>query len=271
MRRPTVALTSIAAVAALAFAPAPTTEEDGAHLDLTATATGTTVDGTLAFGGALTTGSDGAGDATVSGAGLDVGDLRLAQEGRDFVVELDVLDPVQGDVAPTALYKVDVTSTLSLMAYRGPGVWDYQLADFSDGYTSSDAQGEFDGSTITWTVPASTFGGPDTQLAPSYLSTQGISPAGVASLQLSGFVQVDPASAIAAFTTGGRIDVTVTDAEGTEVDSTVAFAPNGTWTYDAGDLAPGTYTLSATSTYADITGTATVEVVVPAAEAPVAE
>ena len=271
MRRPAVALTSLAAIAALAFSPATATQEEGTHLDLTAAATGTSVAGTLDFGGALTTGSDDAGDATVPGAGLDVGDLRLAQDGPNFVVELDVLDAFQGNVAPTALYKVDVTSTLSLMAYRGPGVWDYQVADFSDGYSSGDAQGEFDGSTITWTVPASTFGGPATQLAPSYLSTQGISPAGLLSLQLSGFVEIDAASPLAVFTTGGRIDVTVTDADGTEVDSTVAFAPNGTWAYDAGDLAPGTYTVSATSTYGDLTETATVAVVVPEPEEPVAQ
>ena len=101
MRRPAVALTSLAAIAALAFSPA-TAEDEGTHLDLTATATGTLVDGTLDFGGALTTGSDDAGDATVPGAGLDVGDLRLAQDGPNFVVELDVLDAAQGEVAPTA-------------------------------------------------------------------------------------------------------------------------------------------------------------------------
>lgn len=268
MRRLTTLLTAAAFAASLAFAPLPAnteTGEDGTSLDLTATVTDTSVTGTLAFGGALTTGSDPAGDAQLPLLGLDVGDLRIEQVGSDLVFELDLLDTVLGrEVAPTALYKVDVTGTLSLMAYRGPVIWDYQLADFSDGYVASPADGSFDGNTITWTVPRAAFGSAGTLLAPSYLSTQGVSLAGLTSLQLSAFVPIDPAKPHTVFNVGGRVDVTVTDANGQEVDSAVAFAPNGEWAYDGSSLPPGTYTVTAESAYADLTGTAVVELTVPA-------
>ena len=268
MRRLTTALTTAALAASLAFAPLPgtddtgTAEDTGPTLALSATAIDSRVSGTLDYAGAMTTGSDDAGDAQVPMVGLDVGDLRMEQVGTDLVVELDLLDTAQGEVAPTALYKVDVTGTLSLMAFRGPGAWDYQVADFSDGYTSSPAQGAFDGSTITWTVPSTTFGSAGSQLAPGYLSTQGVSPAGLASLQLSAFVPIDTAKPLALFNLGGRVDVTVTDVDGQEVDTAVAFAPGGTWSYDAADLAPGTYTVTAKTAYADLLDEATVEVTV---------
>lgn len=269
MRRLTTALCAGVTSAALAFAPVTTTAEDGtaddvgATIALTTAATGTTVTGTLAFGGAATAAVDGAGDADVAGVGLDVGDVRIEQQGRDLLVALDVLDAAAGEVAPTALYKVDLPNSLSLMAFRGPDAWDYQLADFSDGYTSGPAEGAFDGSTITWTVPASSFGTPGTSLVANHLSSQGLSPGGLASLQLSGFVQNDTGSALIQFFTGGRIGVTVADTDGTQVASTVAFAaPDGTWGVDLGELAPGTYTVTATSAYADVTGEAVTTLVV---------
>lgn len=268
MRRLTTALTTAALAASLAFAPLPGTAETaetgdtGPSLALSAAAADGLVTGTLDFAGALTTGSDAAGDAQVPMVGLDVGDLRIEQVGTDLVFELDLLDTAQGEVAPTALYKVDVTGTLSLMAFRGPDAWDYQVADFSDGYTSSAAEGNFDGSTVTWTVPSTTFGSAGSQFAPGYLSTQGVSPGGLASLQLSAFVPIDPAKPLALFSVGGRIDVTVTDVDGQVVDTAVAFAPGGTWTYDASELAPGTYTVTARSAYANLTDEASVELTV---------
>lgn len=265
MRRTTTILATSALTASLAFAPVTTAEEEaGATLELTAAAAGTGVEGTLDFSGAATIGSDASGDAQVSGVGLDIGDLRISQHpffGLTF--ELDVLDPVQGEVAPTALYKVDVTNSLSLMAYRGPVLWDYQVADFSDGYTSSDAKGSFDGSTITWEVPTATFGSAGTQFAPGYVSSQGVSPAGLSSVQLSNFVTVDPANPIALFTIGGRIDVTVKDAAGSTVDTDVAFADRGKWSYDGSGLEPGTYTVIADAGYADLIAEATTEITVP--------
>lgn len=265
MQRTTTILAATALAASLAFAPVTTAEEEaGATLELTAVGAGAGVEGTLAFSGAATIGSDAAADAQVSGVGLDVGDLRISQHPFfGLIFELDVLDPVQGEVAPTALYKVDVTGTLSLMAYRGPGIWDYQVADFSDGYTSTDANGSFDGSTITWRVPTATFGSAGTQFAPGYVSSQGLSPAGLASLQLSNYVQVDQGSPIALFEIGGRIDVTVKDDAGSTVDTAIAFADGGEWSYDGRALEPGTYTLIAETGYADLTAEVTTQFTVP--------
>lgn len=264
MRRSMLALSAVALGASLAFAPVTAADEDGGTtLDLTAVADGAAVDGTLAFGGALATGSDAAGDASAPMAGLDVGDLRLEQQGRDLVVSLDVLDPTADDVAPTNLYRVNLPSNLALLAYRGPGAWDYQLADFSDGYASGDAQGSFDGSTITWTVPTSSVTNAGAQLAPGYLSSQGVSPGGLASLQLTGFVTADAGSAAALFNIGGRIDLDVTDAEGAIVDTAVTFADaSGAWSYDASSLAPGNYTVTASSAYADLSTDAVTTVTV---------
>lgn len=270
MRRTTLILCAALAGASLAFAPVVSSDElvldvgeDGPSLELTAAPSATGVDGTLAFGGAATTSTDPAGDAQVPSVGLDIGDVTIAQEGTTLVVTLDVLDAVQGEVAPTALYKVDMPNSKSLMAFRGPGAWDYQLADFSDGYTSAAAEGTFDGSTITWRVPTTAFGSIGSQLVANQLSSQGVSPAGLASLQLSGFVVTDPGKAIAGFVTGGRIDVTVTDATGAQVDTAIAFAtPAGGWSYDGSDLAPGTYTVTATSAYADLTDQTVTELVI---------
>lgn len=275
MRRLTPILATAALVASLAFAPATTAadtaeeaDEVGATVALEATAAGATVAGTLEFGGAMTTGSDAAGDAGPAGVGLDIGDLRIEQRKgiptQKLVFELDLLDTVEGEVAPTALYKVDVTGTLSLMAYRGPALWDYQLADFSDGYVSSDADGSFDGSTITWSVPADSFGAAGTQIAPGYLSSQGVSPAGLSSLQFSSVVQTDTANPIALFTVGGEVEVEVTDADGSTVDTaTVTADRRGEWSYDGSDLAPGTYTVTATSAYADQQAETSVVLTVP--------
>lgn len=253
MRRSMKLLPALSAVAALAFAPVTTAADDGPSLELTAAAADGAVEGTLAYSGAMTASVDDAGDPSVPSVGLDVGDVRMAQEGADLVVELDVLDAAAGEVAPTALYKVDLTSTLSLMAFRGPGQWDYQLADFSDGYASSPAEGSFDGSVVTWRVPSSAFGTRGTGIVAKHLSSQGASPLGIASLQLSGFVTVDEGRAVAQFFTAGRIDVTVTDADGAEVAEATTFAaPDGSWSHDASTLAPGTYTVTATSRYADL-------------------
>lgn len=256
MRPLRTALPALVVIASLAFAPVTTVEEEeaGPTLDLTAATDGATVTGTLDFGGAATVSTDDAGDAEAPMAGLDIGDVRMEQAGRDLLVSLDVLDATEGEVAPTALYKVDMTSNLSLMAYRGPDAWDYQVADFSDGYTSTDATGEFDGSTVTWTVPATTFGSAGSGLVANHVSSQGLSPAGgLVSLQLSGFVTTDAGSAIAQFLVGGRVDVTVADADGAQVASGIAVADAaGDWTHDLPDLAPGTYTLTADAVYATL-------------------
>lgn len=264
MRRLRTILPVLAVTASLAFAPvAPAEDEAGPTLDLTATTDGASVSGTLDFGGAATVSTDDAGDPTVPLIGLDVGDVRMEQVGRDLMVSLDVLDPIAGEVAPTALYKVDITSNLSLMAYRGPVVWDYQLADFSDGYVASAAEGEFDGSTITWTVPATTFGSAGSGLVANQLSSQGISPAGLLSVQLSGFVVTDEGQPVVQFFVGGRVDVTVADAEGTEVATGVAFANTaGEWSYDLPELAPGTYTVTAESAYATLEQAVETELVI---------
>lgn len=255
MRSLRTALPALAVTASLAFAPVTTAEEEaGPTLDLTAATDGATVTGTLDFGGAATVSTDAAGDAEVPMAGLDVGDVRMEQVGRDLLVSLDVLDATEGEVAPTALYKVDITSNLSLMAYRGPDTWNYQVADFSDGYASSPADGAFDGSTITWTVPATTFGSAGSGLIANHVSSQGLSPAGgLASLQLSGFVTTDAGSPIAQFLVGGRVDFTVTDADGTQVAAGIAFADaDGAWTHNLPELAPGTYTVTADAVYATL-------------------
>lgn len=265
MRRLRTALPALAVVASLAFAPVTTADEEaGPTLDLTAATDGATVTGTLDFGGAATVSTDDAGDAGAPMVGLDVGDVRMEQAGRDLVVSLDVLDATEGEVAPTALYKVDITSNLSLMAYRGPDTWNYQVADFSDGYASNDAQGEFDGSTITWTVPATTFGSAGSGLIANHVSSQGLSPAGgLVSLQLSGFVTTDAGSPMAQFLVGGRIDLTVTDVDGTEVATGIAFADSdGTWTHDLPELAAGTYTVTADAVYATLEQSVATELVV---------
>ena len=264
MRRLRTILPVLAVTASLAFAPAtPAEEEAGPMLDLTATTDGASVSGTLVFGGAATVSTDAAGDPSVPMVGLDVGDVRMEQVGRDLVVSLDVLDATQGEVTPTALYKIDITSTLSLMAYRGPDAWDFQVADFSDGYTSSDAEGTFDGSTVTWTVPATTFGSAGSQLVATQLSSQGLSPAGLFSLQLSGIVDTDAGEPIAMFSVGGRVDVTVTDAEGTQVANGIAFADTaGEWSLDLPELAPGTYTVTTEAVYATLEQAVETELVI---------
>ncbi len=266
VRRLRTALPVLAVIASLAFAPVTTVEEEeaGPTLDLTATTDGTAASGTLAFGGAATVSTDDAGDPAVPMAGLDVGDVRMEQVGGDLVVSLDVLDATEGEVAPTALYKIDMTSNLSLMAFRGPDAWNYQVADFSEGYASSDAAGEFDGSTITWTVPATTFGSAGSSLVARHVSSQGISPAGgLFSVQLSGFVTTDAGSPIAQFLVGGRVDLTVADADGTQVASGIAFADAaGDWSHDLPELAPGTYTLTADAAYATLEQTAATEFVI---------
>lgn len=264
-RRATAAI----AMSALAFAGVAADGESGASASLTdvsvevvdgvVTATATP---TFAGGEPIIVTEDG-----VDGSpGFDIVSATLFQDGEDIIATMEI----SGAFSPGAQYLFPLGATgqgdNQLLAYANTTAdFDFQLANFDDGYTSTEVAGSVDGSTITWILPLSILGvsgGAKITAGAEPLHTAlGVSNPSVGSVNFGCCIEIDTADWTApTYTLGGGMVMTIT---GNGVEEVVkAKVRRGVAVASFADLAPGTYTVELSTTFADATDTQTFTVTV---------
>lgn len=247
------------AVTSLAFTAVAADGEDGAFAridDLTVVAeNGTiTVTGSPVFGGgapvSLTDGGTG-------GAGFGILGATMQQVEQDLVFTMEI----DSSFAPLGQYMIPIGATgqgdNQLVAYANDTVnFEYQLANFDDGYASTGITGEVEGSTITFFLPISVLGvqpgGKITQGAEPLHSAVGVSNASVGSVNFGCCAAIDSADWIASpYVVGGGMTVEIVGGDVEEVVK--AKVRRGVAAVNVDELPAGTYTVTVTSGFADAT------------------
>ncbi|MFP5308188.1 MAG: hypothetical protein ACLGIR_01245 [Actinomycetes bacterium] len=281
LRRTTATL----AVAALAFTTL-AAEDDAPTVELTADAVTTDagtleVSGSLSFGGSLLVLDDAVGDAAVPGVGHDLDAVTLRQEGQRLRVELALADaipaveslpevtrwviPLNGSSRPGAELHAWRSSAFNSAVGQADPAQVFTSLDFDGdgGFETEPVDGGLAGGVLFWDAPISTLGHlPGDQLFLSAASQPGA--AGFFKV----FLDFDSATGNTEFTLGGLVTATLTAEDGSTVTRTGVALADGTWALSFGEVAPGAYTLTTSSGYADVAAEVTTDVVV---EAPATE
>ncbi len=256
-------------VAALAFAGVAADDESGAFaaiddLQVVASDGTITVTGSPTFGGgepvAITDGGGSTPGFAIVGATMTQVDASNMQ----FTME------VAQSIVPGGLYTIPIGVTglgdLRLFAFanttQDPA---FQIADLSDGYSSTEITGSVEGTTMIWDVPLASLGAsPGDQInqgAAALRNSLGASVSGVGSLQLASAAPIETADWVAEpFTIGGGMVVSVV---GGDVDEVIrARVRRGVATAIIDELPAGTYTVTVWSAFADATFEQVVEVTI---------
>lgn len=285
MRTPRIAAASLLAITALAGIAAGEAVDPAAvdisGLEATATDGSLAVSGDLAFGGAFSAGEDNAdpnGQGKLPGTNM----THATVNQRGFFVDFHL---AIANMVPADPYAVGEALQYGWDLYDGNGAavslagWRSAVAQTAstDGYfavnscapdpdtgqstcTPTPAEGAFTADGVTWTVPVTSLGGTG-----STISLAGEGPAHVTA-GASGTIWFNPGSPIdlenfltfGEFTLGGSVAITISDANGSPVTATSAkiLAPGAfTKSIDVSGLPAGTYTVTATSKYADLVDT----------------
>ncbi len=229
------------------------------------------IEGETSFAGGLVL-TDEVGDASLAGAGFDIAGASVEQLDDDLLEFRITVDDLALDAVPVARMEFPVTSVdgaaVELWAWRtyanalttDPGVeWTFTVATIGpDGFLESAADGELDGSTFTWRVPASMLG----TRAGAYLSGADefgdplrpdpiASSCGAAGL-LSCGTTYDRLEQDVPFVVGGSARVELRSPKGAFLDEVVGKVRRGIFTAAFTDLAPGPYLVRVVAEYADV-------------------
>ena len=245
--RPVLALASAAVLAAATLAAAPASDTT----DVTVEGDAVTVTGTLAEDLAtITVGTDAPDDATGSGAGVDISELRIGfpEVGKVAVsIALGDANPATGHAPTSVQYKIGPTigsTTLELIADADPvsGGLSYgsQTCEAGTGTsecTSSPVEGSFQDGVITWIVPSSALPGASVNAGKAEVNPQ-LGNTNAATLTFTGGV-IDAAATNVAIPTIPSATLLI---DGEPVDE-VRLGNDG-YELAASGLAPGEHTLA---------------------------